>query len=121
MCSESFMLIVYVTRRRRDINPIQDGGGEQKGPPNSFSPVTFTNVGIRTQNFLTLSFNPFSRLVQNFKFVSSACPKLLNLNQDHPSKKRFFWSNPYKVEVMITSLIQMLELPNFRHMTTSII
>ena len=38
-----------------------------------------------------------------------------------PQKKRFFWSNPYKVEVMITFLIQMLELPNFGHMTTSII
>ena len=32
---------------------------------------------------------------------------------------RFFWSNPYKIEVMITSLIEMLELPNFGHMTIS--
>ena len=45
----------------------------------------------------------------------------MNLNQDHPSKKLFFWSNPYKIEVMITSLVQTLELPNFGHMTTSII
>ena len=45
--------------------------------------------------------------------------KLLNLNQVHLSKKLFFWSNPYKIEVMITSLIEMLELPNFGHMTTS--
>ena len=30
-----------------------------------------------------------------------------------------FWSNPYKVEVMITSLIEVLDLPNFGHMTTS--
>ena len=27
------------------INPIQDGG-DQKGPPTSFSPVTSTNVGL---------------------------------------------------------------------------
>ena len=40
---------------------------------------------------------------------------------DHLSKKAFFWSNPYKIEVMITSLIQMLQLLNFGHMTTSII
>ena len=25
-----------------------------------------------------------------------------------PQKKRFFWSNPYKIETMITSLIEML-------------
>ena len=37
------------------------------------------------------------------------------------SQKWFFWSNPYKIEVKITSLIQMLELPNFGHVTTSII
>ena len=28
------------------INPIQDGGGDQKGPPTSFSPVTSANIGI---------------------------------------------------------------------------
>ena len=90
-------------------------GGGQKGPQ------TFTNVGISPQNFLTFSFNPFDRLVQNFKFVPCASPKLLNLNQNHPSKKPFFWSSPYKIEVMITSLIQMLALQNFGHMTTSLI
>ena len=49
--------------------------------------------------------------------MPSASPKLLNLNQDYPSKKCFFWSNLYKIEVMITSFIEMLELPNFGHMT----
>ena len=93
--------------------------GVQKVPSTSFSPVTSTNVRISTQNFLTFSFNPFDRLVYNFKFVPSARPKLLDLNRDHPSKKQFFWSNPYKIEVMITSVIQMLELPDFGHMTTS--
>ena len=37
-------------------------------------------------------------------------PELLSLNQDHPSN---FWSNSYKIKVMITSLIEMLELPIF--------
>ena len=50
--------------------------------------------------------------------MPSTSPKLLSLNQDHPSKKWFFWSNPYKIEVMVTSLIEMLDLPNFGHMTT---
>ena len=66
------------------------GEGGQKGPPTSFSPVTSTNVEFSPKNFLTFSFNPFPTLVQNFKFVPSASPKLLNLNQDHPSKKAVF-------------------------------
>ena len=70
------------------INPLRMGG--QKVPPTGFSPVTSTNVGISPQNFLTLSFYPFVTMLQNFKFVPSASPKLLNLNQDHPSKKVVF-------------------------------
>ena len=36
-------------------------------------------------------------------------------------KKRFSWSNPSRIEVMINVLIEMLQLPNFSHMTASII
>ena len=50
----------------------------------SFSTVTSTNVGFGPKNFLPFSFNPFATLVQSFRFVPSATPKLLNLNQDHP-------------------------------------
>ena len=71
-------------------------GGDKKAPPTSFSPVTSTNVGFGRQNFLTFSFNPFSTLVQNFKFAPSASPKLLNLNQDHPSKKRGYDNFSYR-------------------------
>ena len=56
------------------------GGGGKKAPPTSFSPVNSTKVGFGPQNFRTFSFNPFTTLVQNFKFVPSASPKLLNLN-----------------------------------------
>ena len=35
----------------------------QKGSPTSFSQVTSANVGIRPENFLTFSFNPFVALV----------------------------------------------------------
>ena len=65
-------------------------GGIKAPPPTSFPPVTFTNVGFGPQNFLTFSFNLFATLVQSFKFVTSASPKLLNLNQDHPSEKKDF-------------------------------
>ena len=85
------------------------GLGGAKRPPYQFFPVTSTNVGIGHYNFLSFSFNPFAILVQNFKFVPSASPKLLNLNQDHPSKEQFFWSNPYEIEVIITFLIEMLQ------------
>ena len=67
-------------------------GGRGKGPhpPISFLPVTFTDIGISSQKFLTLHFNTFALLVQNFTFVPSVSPKLLNLNQDHSSKKTVF-------------------------------
>ena len=44
-------------------NPGQDGGGGQKDPPTSLSPVTSTRVGISPKNFLTFSFKPFAALV----------------------------------------------------------
>ena len=55
--------------------------------------------------------------MQNFKFVPSASLKLLNLNQNDPSKKAI----SYKIEIMITFLIEMLQFLNFGHMTTSIV
>ena len=45
------------------LNPIQDQGGKQKGPPTSFSPVNSTNVGISPKNFLTFIFNVFPMLM----------------------------------------------------------
>ena len=65
-------------------------GGDKKTLPTSFSPVTSTKVGISPKNFLTFSSNPYATLVQNFKFAPSTSPKLLNLNQDYPSKKVTF-------------------------------
>ena len=103
------------------LNPIQDRGRRQNSPNTSFSPVTSTNVRFRPQNFLTFIFNLFATLVQNFKFVPSAALKLLNLDQDHALKKQFLGSNSYKIEVMITFFIEMVQLPNFGYMTTSII
>ena len=55
--------------------------------PTRFSPVTYTNGGISSQNFLTFSFNPFVTLVSNFKAIPSASPKLLNSKKDPPPRK----------------------------------
>ena len=65
-------------------------GGGGRGHPTSFSSATLSNVTIIPQKFLTFSFNFFVTLVQNFKFVPSVSPKLLNLHQDHLSKKAAF-------------------------------
>ena len=86
-----------ITRSIESFNPVQDGGGgmgvlETKSPSpfTSFSYITSANIGISPQNILPFSFNSFATLVQNFKFVSNAIPKLLNLTQDHTSKEGGF-------------------------------
>ena len=53
--------------------------------------------------------------------ITSASPKLLHSNKNDSSKKNVFWSNCYKIEVMITSAIETVELPNFGLMTKSTI
>ena len=68
--------------------PIQDEGPKRRHY--QFFPCNFSNVRFDPENFLTFSFNHFATLVQNFKLVPSASPKLLNLNQDHPSEKAIF-------------------------------
>ena len=46
------------------LDSILDGeGGAQKGPPSRFSLLTYINLGISLQNFLTFSFNPFATMV----------------------------------------------------------
>ena len=44
--------------------------------------------------------------------------KIIQLKPRATLKKCFFWSNLYKIEVMITSLIKILELPNIGYTTT---
>ena len=70
-------------------NPIQDRG--KKAPLASCSTVTSTNVEISPQNFLTFSFNPFATLMQNFKAIPSASPKLLT--KITPQKNWLFWNS----------------------------
>ena len=87
----SFMILISLSIVTLTLFRMGGGrGGGKKAPPTSFSPVTSANVGFGSQNFLTFSFNPFTTLVQNIKLAPSASRKLLNLNQDHPSKKAIF-------------------------------
>ena len=89
----------------------------QKNAFTNFYPLTFPNVRVSPLNF---SSNLFATLLENFKAILSASPKLSHLNQDHSSQKYFFRSNPYKIEVMMSSLTEILEVVNFGHMPTSI-
>ena len=93
------------------INPIHDRGEEGKRPFYQSFPVTSTNVGFRPKNFLIFSLKACATLMSNFKAIPDTNPKLLNVNQDHPAKNWYFCSNPYKIEVMIAFLIDMLKLP----------
>ena len=44
-------------------------------------------------------------------------PNYWALTKNITQKSRFFWSNPYKTSLIEN--IEMLDLPNFVHMTTS--
>ena len=103
------------------INPIQNcvgGGGQKDFPPTSFSPVTSANVGISPQNFLTVILTLLPHWCKLSRRYLEPVPNYWTWTKAIPHKKQFSSSNPYKIEVMMTSLIEMLELPNFGHMIT---
>ena len=111
----------------RKLNPIQyegsggrEAGGGQKELPYQFFACNFYKRWKQPSKLSDFQFNLFAKLVENVKAIPSASSKLLNLNREHPSKKRFFWSNHYKIELTMTSVIKMLELPNLGHMNASI-
>ena len=64
--------------------------GEKK-TPYQFPFVSSTSIRSSPQTFLTFSFNSFATLEKNFKAIPHAISKLLNLNQQHPSKNLVFW------------------------------
>ena len=97
------------------------GQGAQKATPYQFPPLTSKTAEIRPQNLMTSNVSHFCLTCVKCQGYNSASFKLLNLNQDHSSKKWFLWSSPVKIEFMTTSFIEVLESPNFRHMTTSTI
>ena len=106
-------------------NPIQDKwwnvwvwGGGKKAPYNFFFPVTSTNVGLGPKTFWLLVWTLLPHWCNIASSDLESVPNYWTWTKTTSQKKWFFWSNPYKIEVMITSLLEMLELPNFGHMTT---
>ena len=53
-------------------------------------------------------FNPFATLVK-FQGHNWCQSQIIKLEPKATLKKMVFWSNPYKIEVMITSLIEVLK------------
>ena len=90
---QEFNFYSYSDLQSQLLNPIQD----RRGAPLSgqFFPCNFQKQELA----LTFSFNAFVKFQGH---TCSASPKLLKLNQDQP----------FKMMIMITSFIEMLELPN---------
>ena len=64
----------------------------------------------------------FSKILEILQNLLAINKIPINNRSLHPSKKIvFFWSNSYRNEVIITCLVEMLELPSFGHTATSII
>ena len=82
------------------------GGGAKMPHSTSFSPVTSTKVGISPKNFLTL----LPHWCEIPSLYLMPVPNYWTWTKTAPQKKQFFRSNPYKIEVVITSLTEMLEL-----------
>ena len=98
-CSSKPLLTLFRTRI-----------GAKKVPHTSFSPAASTNVGIIPKNFLTFSFQPFCHTNVKFQDHAQCHSQIIELEPRAPLKKIvFFWSNPYILKVMITSLIEMLD------------
>ena len=95
---------------------IGGGGGRGGALAKRFSPATSTNVGVNLQNFLTFSFKTFATLVEISRPFLVPVPNYWAWTKTTPQKKWFFWSNPYKIDVMITFLIEVLQLTNFGYM-----
>ena len=76
--------------------------GGKNVPLPVFFPVTSTNVGIRLPNFLTFSFNPLPHWCKASSLYLVPVPNYWTWTKSIPQKHWFFWSNPSKIEVMIT-------------------
>ena len=86
----------------------------------NFFPLTSINVRMTPpKTFWLLVLTLLSLWCKILSSYLASVPNYRNWTKTTTQKKRFFWSNLYKLEVMINSFIEMLELPNFVHMSTS--
>ena len=93
----------------------------QNGAPTSFSAVTPTNVWLDPKIFWLIVSTFLRHLHKISKRYLEPVPNYWTWTKSTSQNIWFFLWNPYKIQVMITSVIKMLQLPNFGHMATSTI
>ena len=95
------------------------GGRRDKRPPRPVFPLWLLQTWeLSPKTFWLLVLTLLSHWCKSSSSHLVPVPSYWTWTKATPQKKWFFWSNSYKIEVMITSLTEMLELPNFGHMTT---
>ena len=93
-------------------------------PERLFTTTSQTNRVMSSNSFLSFQPPPYPRSTTKLVFC---CTSLLHFpvpnygtwTKTTPQKMRFFFANPYKIEVVTTFFIERLELPNFSHMNAS--
>ena len=93
-------------------------GGGQKGTPIGLSFATSTNLGFSPKNIWLLVLLLLSHWGKISRPLIVPVPNYWIWTKTNSQKIGVFLLNLYNIEVMITSLIEMLELSNFGHMTT---
>ena len=93
-----------------------DKGKPNKNDVSNFQPVSILSTFLKIYETVIKS-----QLLHGMENVFS--PQISAYWKKYISQHvlTLFKSNPYKIEVMITFLIDMPKLPNFGHMTTSTI
>ena len=93
-------------------------GEEKMSPVNSFSPAFSTKQLPKLSEF---QFYPFCDTGVRCRGHTQWQSQITELEPRPFLKKVVFWSNLYETKFVKTSLIEMLELPNFGHITISAI
>ena len=96
----------------------EGGGGRQKGSLQVFPMqlLQTQEIALKIFGLLVLTVSP-----QCCRYSRPYPVPLLNYwtwNKITSQKKSFLWRNLYKIEVMITSFLEILELTYFGHTTT---
>ena len=86
--------------------------GGAKGPPTNFSPVTSTNVQMYIAKWSKLKVR---KILGSISYIGNSPKSFLNFSFDHFATLVSNFKAIPSVSLMITSLIEMLELPNFSH------
>ena len=110
----------YFCRNFSFFNPIQHRGRQKAPPPFQFFPFNFYKRENQPPRLSNFQFQPFYHTSVKFEVHNQCQFQIIEL-EPRLHLKKILQSNSYKIEFMITFLIEMLQLPNFGHKTTSII